>query len=320
MNEPSPCGQVFTQSCSTPCTECLPSISLAEALARYRREAVPGICDTGRYRCRFFTWGVGPPLLFIHGIADTSGAYVLPIALLSSSFRCIAYDLPAGGQDGADLKRYTHLDLIEDLWALLDHVGAKQSYVFASAFGSMVALAAMKARPERLPRAILQAGMARKPLTTTERFRAWLMNHMPGTMGALPLRRWLLHRLHHGPFAEHPPENWEHFISCRGTTPLHAVGRLARMLHHIDLRPLLGDTRQPVLVVSGSLDPVVREELTQELLDGLPSAGRVILQGCGHFPNFTHPAALAQLIRAFLTLPPPVTQAINSMEVKRMDG
>src|SRR5262245_59910088 len=123
MNEPSPCGQICTQSCSTPCSDSFPSITLSEALARFQRETVPGICHTGRYRCPYFTWGEGPPLLFIHGLATTSSAYLLPISQLSSSFRCIAYDLPTGREDGASLKRYTHGDLVEDLWALLDHVG-----------------------------------------------------------------------------------------------------------------------------------------------------------------------------------------------------
>src|SRR5262245_50439891 len=119
MSDPAPCGQICTQNCATPCS----AISLGEALARFKREACQGVCDTGRYRCRYSTWGEGPPLLFIHGLADISAGYVLPRALLAPSFRTIAYELPSGREDGACLKRYTHASLVEDLWALLDHVG-----------------------------------------------------------------------------------------------------------------------------------------------------------------------------------------------------
>jgi pimeloyl-ACP methyl ester carboxylesterase len=303
MNEPSPCGQICTQSCSTPCTDTPLTLTFTEALARFQREAVRGVCDTGRYRCRFFSWGEGPPLLFIPGLAETSGAYLLPIALLSSSFRCIAYDLPTGREDGSCLKRYTHADLVEDVWALLDHVGAKQSYVFASSFGSTVALAAMKSQPHRVPRAILHAAVAHKPMTRTERFCAWLMSHLPGTMGLLPLRRRLISRLHHAPFADLPPELWEYFLSQGESIPIRAVGRRVRTLHRIDLRPILNQIRQPVLLVCGARDPVVRPERTQELLDSLPSGGRVVLESCGQFPHFTHPAGLAHVIRLFLTPP-----------------
>jgi len=131
MSDPHtpPCEQSCTASCAATCPSSSPGIPLPEAIERFGREATQGSCDTGRYRCRYFTWGSGPPLVFLHGLADTSRAFILPSALLARSFQCIAYDLP-DGSDGADLKRYTHADMVADLFALLDHLGVKQSYVF----------------------------------------------------------------------------------------------------------------------------------------------------------------------------------------------
>src|SRR5437763_13390600 len=145
MNNLHACEQTCTLSCSAPCGLHAPGerFSLAGVLDRFAREATQGVCDTGRYRCRYFTWGEGPPLLFVHGLMDSSQAFVLPMALLSRSFRCIAYDLPRG--EGANLRGLTHADLVNDLFAVLDHVGAPQSYLFGSGFGTMVALAALRA-------------------------------------------------------------------------------------------------------------------------------------------------------------------------------
>jgi 3-oxoadipate enol-lactonase len=266
---------------------------------RCQREAVRGACDTGRSRCPYYVWGEGPPLLFLHDLADTSEAFVLPITHLSRCFRCIAYDFPM------DLKGYTHSDLVDDLFCLLDSLDAKQSYLYAVGFSASVALAALKAHPQRLPRAILQAPLIHKPLTRTERLCAWLMAHLPGRMSSLPFRRRLLTRQHHAPFADRPPELWEHFLTSRGKVPIRAVGRTLRMLNRLDLRSELGDVRQPVLLVVGDRDPIVNAELTEELLDRLPGSGRAIIEGSGHFPNFTHPEALVQVIRMFLTPPTP---------------
>jgi pimeloyl-ACP methyl ester carboxylesterase len=58
-----------------------------------------------------------------------------------------------------------------------------------------------------------------------------------------------------------------------------------------------------VLLVGGDRDPVVARCCEEELLAGLPNAGRVELAGCGHVPQFTHPEALAQVTRRFL-MPP----------------
>src|SRR5256885_1434324 len=130
MNDPRACEQTCSLSCSAPCGLHTPGerFSLAGVLDRFAREAVESVWDTGRYRCRSFTWGEGPPLLFVPGLMDSSRSFVLPAALLSRSFRCIGYDLPAGS-DGANLRRITHVDLVRDLFAVLDHAGARQSYL-----------------------------------------------------------------------------------------------------------------------------------------------------------------------------------------------
>lgn len=313
MNDTAPCGQVCTQSCTTPCTAHVEAerLPLGPTLERFGREAVRGVCDTGR--CRYFTWGDGPPLVFLHGLADSSQAFVLPCALLSRSFRCIAYDLPTGAGDGARLRRYTHADLVADLWALLDHLGVRQSYVFGSSLGAAVALAALRERPERLPRAVLHAPLVHKPLRRAERLFAWLMSHWPGSMASLPFRTKLLHELHRAPFAGQPAEVWEHYLAYSGALPIRAVGRQARLLHRLDLRPLLGDIRQPVLLLAGDQDPVVRQEDLEEVLRGLPGAGLFLLEGCGHFPGLTHPEMLAEMVRFFLT--PPSTEASGKMHI-----
>src|SRR5437879_10993292 len=90
------------------------SVCLDEAAARFQREAETGVCDTGRYRARYYSWGSGRPLLFIPGLCDDALSFLLPISLLSRHFRCIAYDLPEGGEDGARLGWYRYGDLAAD--------------------------------------------------------------------------------------------------------------------------------------------------------------------------------------------------------------
>jgi len=305
MHPPAPCEQTCTLSCATPCGLHAPGerLSLADALGRWEREATQGICDTGRYRCRYFTWGEGPPLLFVHGLADSSQSFVMPAALLSRSFRCIAYDLPRSGGDGAGLARYTHADLVSDVYALLDHVGARQSYVFASGFGTTIALAALRGAPQRLPRAVLHAPVVHKPLTLTERGVAWLMRRWPGSLASLPLWRRLMVRLHRASFAALPPEVWTHYLDTTGALPARAFGRQARLLHRVDLRAQLREVRQPVLLICGDQDPIVRPEEAEALLRTMPGAGLMVLQGCGHVPALTHPELLADVVRFFLTPP-----------------
>jgi pimeloyl-ACP methyl ester carboxylesterase len=300
-------------ACNLPCAATCPAhppaaaapLELAEALARFEREAARGTCDTGRYRMPYFTWGAGPPLLFIHGVSDSSASFVLPIARLSAQFRCIAYDLPDGRRDGARLRRYRHADLVEDVWALLDHLGLARSYVLGSSFGSTVALAAARARPERVPRLVLQGGLAYRPLRRAELLLARLLRFLPGAVARMPLREKLLRATNAAPFAGRPPEVWRRYVDCTGRGRLAAFAHQALWLHGLDLRPVLPEVRQPVLLVCGEHDRVVPPAFEEVLLRGLPSAGRVVIAGCGHVPSYTHPEALAEVVRRFLTPPAP---------------
>jgi pimeloyl-ACP methyl ester carboxylesterase len=53
--------------------------------------------------------------------------------------------------------------------------------------------------------------------------------------------------------------------------------------------------------VCGERDRVVPAPYAETLLEGLPSAGRVILEGCGHVPSYSHPEVYAEVVRQFLT-------------------
>jgi pimeloyl-ACP methyl ester carboxylesterase len=276
---------------------------LAEALARFDREAQTDSCDTGRYRLNYSTWGAGPPLVFIHGASDTRRSFVMLQSRLSAHLRCVAYDLPSGHGDGARLRRYRHDDLVADLWALLDHLGHERAYLYGSSFGSTVVLRAMRERPDRVPRGIVQGGLAYRPLRRAERVLTWLFRWLPGPTGKLPRRERLLELVHKEPFAGRPEEVWRAYVDWTGQARLKALGHQARWLDGLDLRAELAHIRQPVLIVHGDRDMVVRQLHAEVLQAGLPSAGLAVLEGAGHVPYYTHPEALAELVRRFLTPP-----------------
>lgn len=77
-----------------------PVLHLDEALHRFEQEAVHSVCPTGGYRCPYFIWGSGPPLVFIHGLGDLACCYVPIISVLARDFRCIGYEQPTGCGDG----------------------------------------------------------------------------------------------------------------------------------------------------------------------------------------------------------------------------
>jgi 3-oxoadipate enol-lactonase len=281
------------------CPTHLGPITLAEALSRFEREAVTGICDTGRYHCPYFSWGEGPALVCVPGLADDSKSFVLPLALLSRHFRCVAYDWPTGS-DGARLAGYHHGDFVDDLFAVLDHVGAGQAFALGYSFGSTVALAAMHARPQRLPRAVLLGGFAHRPLAPAEELLASWARYWQGPMDHVPLRHWVLEAGQGHFFEQRDPAVWDYYIQRTGALPMGAMAWRAMVLHHVDLRPILPAILQPTLLVCGDTDPVVNKRCELDLLTGLPHVMRIELPRCGHVAIYTHPEALAEAVAEFL--------------------
>jgi pimeloyl-ACP methyl ester carboxylesterase len=297
------CPLACAETCALHPGEQVALIDFTEAKERFKREAIHGSCDTGRYRMPYYIWGSGPPLLFVHGLGDSYLSFMQPISHLSAHFRCIAYDQPSGSGDGARLRRYEHDHLVTDIWALLDHLDLRQSYILGSSFGATIALKAMHDHPQRLLRGILQGGLAYRPLRRAERFLSSWVRFLPGRMAGVPLREKILLKSAGATFNPSLPEVWKHFVECTARARLSAVAHQARMLHCLDLRPILPAIRQPVLLVCGDRDLIVPGYHEEMLLEGLPNAGRVVIEGCGHMPSYTHPEIMAEVVRQFLTPP-----------------
>jgi pimeloyl-ACP methyl ester carboxylesterase len=236
-------------------------------------------------------------------MADTSRSFIPLLARLAGGFRCIAYELPGRPGDGSRLWRYRHEDLASDLLALLDHLKLDRAYLYAASFGATVALRAMRAAPARLPRVILQAGTARRPLRRAEFWLSWLGRFLPGTVKRLPKREKILEAVHKSSFGDQPEEVWRSFVDWTASTPVATLAHQAQWLHRLDLRSELSQMPQPVLLIWGDRDRVMPPPHAETLRAGLPSAGLVIIEGAGHLPSYTHPDALAAVVHRFLTPP-----------------
>jgi pimeloyl-ACP methyl ester carboxylesterase len=278
-------------------------VDLPEALRRFEMEAVRGTLAAGRLRLRYYVWGSGPPLVFLHGAGDSSRSFLPAISRLSARFRCAAFDLPGQRGDGASLWRVTHETLVDSLFAFLDHLGASRAYLYASSFGATVALRAMRRQPERFPRAVLQGAGASRPLRRSVWWLSWLARLMPGKLGNIPRREKSLAAAHKEAFQGRPEAWWRAFLDWTAPTPIATLGHQGMMLHRLDLRPELPHIRQPVLLVAGERDRTMPLALTRELLEGLPNGGLVVLEGAGHHPYYTHPEMLTEVVRQFLTPP-----------------
>ena len=274
-----------------------PGLTLAACRERWQREAHLGKSHPRRSSCRYYRWGQGPALLFIPGLSLESTSFVMAMAQLQSQFTCIGYELPTG----ANLARYQHAGLRDELLALVDHLQLGRAYLVGFSFGSTIALAALAQQQGRFPRAILVGGFARRPLAWPEVMLAHFARYFPMRVADVPGFARRLRRHNARLFANRPPEELATFCAAEGLAQLRTVASRALIMHHTDLRPLLPRIEQPVLLVHGERDHLVGSEFQVELKRGLPSAARAEIENCGHYPQLTHPETFTEIVRQFLT-------------------
>lgn len=249
---------------------------------------------------RVATWGEGPPLVIIHGLSDAVRGFAMVMHRLAPHFTCIAYELPNGLDDDANLASYRHRDYAADLFALLDHLKLDRVAVLGSSFGTTVALSAMAAAPHRFTRCVLKGGFACRPLKWYERFGARQGRFWEGRLCELPFREFAMRRADPATWDGCSPHARELFLRCNGQTPIRAACRRALTLDTLDLRPLLPAIRTPVLLIGGDRDRIVPWGREAVLANHLPDVRRVEFAACGHYPQYTHPGATAAAVAEFL--------------------
>ena len=277
------------------------SIDFRSEVADYDRRAEVGQWDGPRHRMTFRLLGEGPALVLIPGLASTYRGYAPTLNRLARRFRTIQHDYPGeNSDDGARLDRIGHDDLVDDLFGLIDHLGLPEAFPFGLSFGSTITLKALHRGPDRFPKAVLQGGFARRRLRPEERLALALGRRIGGNSSRLPFHELGLSRKNKETFPDDFPDRWAHYVEENGLTPIASLSHRLDLLDRLDLRPILPEIGQEVLVIHGTADRIVPWDYYEELVVGLPRAWPAPMTGIGHQPHWTHPEALAKLVGDFL--------------------
>jgi len=246
-----------------------------------------------------------PALVLIHGYTDSARDWVPMLPYLSMRYRLILVDLRGHGRSGKPECCYTRLDFAYDIKLLLDALGVRKADIVGHSLGSIVAQTFAEFWPDRTARVVLisstggtppglpkrppqfdfaaQIRKLKEPIEADSPFMiAWWDSPTPvdpdfirrerKDAAAIPLRVWLA-------------------VLDQG---------LRADVAFADLQGTLDRLRAPTLLIWGSKDPIMEEDVRQSLRNGLPHAKVKIFDGLGHNPFWEDPRGVAEVINAFL--------------------
>jgi pimeloyl-ACP methyl ester carboxylesterase len=254
----------------------------------------------------------GTPVVLIHGYTDNARDWVPLIPYLSPRLRLIVVDLRGHGRSSKPDCCYTRLDFAYDIKLLLDALHIERADIVGHSLGSIVAQTFAEFWPERTRRVVLisSSGGARpgapphqpkfdyaaairalkEPIDPESQFMIeWWSSPTP--VGADFLRR------QRRDAAAIPLRVW--------------IAVLDEGLSDSDLQRTLPRLKAPTLLIWGSDDPLMEEEVRQTLREALPQAEVKIFPGLGHNPFWEQPAQCAAVINRFLTAASKAAAAAN---------
>ncbi len=248
--------------------------------------------------------GTGPPLLAVHGLGGTKASFLPTLALLGSTHRVIAVDLPGFGDSVKPLRvPYDARYFTQVMTALLDALGIERAHVVGNSMGGRIGLEMALTASERVDRLVLlspaMAWLRRRPWAPVVRLLRPELTMVP-----LPVEKLARRMVPSGGWAAAGVDEFlRAFSTPRGR---HAFNAVLRNIYldspHGDdgLWSRLEGMTHESLFVWGTHDRLVPIGFMRHVERTFPAARHLELD-CGHVPQVERPLETHDAIRAFLS-------------------
>jgi len=238
----------------------------------------------GRTRLYWESTGTGPPVLLIHGLGLSGGAWWRTVAALAPRMRVITFDHRGIGRSEALLPAFTTEAMADDAVAILDELGIERAHVYGLSLGGMVAQQLALRHPRRVRTLVLgatqpggrRAARADDEVMTFFRRRA-TMEPEEAAWASVPFN--------YGPRArEEQVDRIADDIERRLSNPFNEHAYRAQLfaaaLHNCYGR--LDRIRARTLIVHGELDRVIPVANAHLMVERIPEAQLTLLPFAGH--------------------------------------
>jgi 3-oxoadipate enol-lactonase len=209
---------------------------------------------------------------------------------LTSRFRVVRYDHPGHGRSPLAEVRSVD-DLAREVLALLDELELTRVSFCGLSLGGAVGMRIALDAPDRLERLVLASTSARFADPAFWEERADSVRRLGVTAIAdVVLERWFT------------PEfrDVRRYREMLLSIPAEGYARCCEALRDWDARGTLAAVQTPTLAIAGADDPSTPPSDLEAIVDEIPNARLVVLQGARHLANAEHAAAFNEALLAHL--------------------
>lgn len=254
--------------------------------------------------------GDGPPVVFLHGIADSAQTWQWVMRILAQRYRLIAPSFPGFGQSDKPAVAYSPELFTRFALALLDAVGLERVCLVGNSLGGLVALRLALSAPARVSALVLigSAGLGRAVSLPMRLLSLPGVRNMAVRWFGTPLGAQLwVSQLEALLIAGSNPSHWRERMHQMARTPGYLEAVAATTASGIDLRgqrevllDQLSKLTVPTLILWGESDRIVPVRHAQAAVARLVQGRLEVLPDCGHLPQVEKPDRVADLLGDFL--------------------
>ena len=256
--------------------------------------------DTGLF---YEVSGSGPPVVLGHSFLCSGAMWEPQIGPLSENHQVINIDLRGHGRSEIATRPFTIYDLVDDVLAVLDHLGIERPVWAGLSIGGMVALrAALVARHRVAGLILLGTHAGRESSAKKIQYQAMLIAAKLMGVRSLAPR---ISRMFFGPHTQkNQPDLVAAWISRFASVPLSSIGfGLAALKNRESIVDRLGEIEVPTLVIVGEDDTPLPPACSREIAAGIKGSSLVEIPDCGHLSTLEQPDIVTSAMLAHL-LPP----------------
>ncbi|MDQ4144866.1 MAG: alpha/beta fold hydrolase [Actinomycetota bacterium] len=257
--------------------------------------------------------GSGPAVLLLHGLGATNASMLTTFWELARDHRVIAPDLPGFGESAKPVRSYNAAFYARWLDSFMKELRVDRAVLIGNSMGGRVAIETALCSPEKVERIVL---LAPSPAFLKKREMVGVVRLLRPELAflPLPLPRSQAMRGLKGMFSKPSrlEQAWydaaiDEFLRIFGTPR----GRIAffSAARQIYLEPPHGESGfwerlpsldRPALFVWGKRDRLVPPGFARHVEKAVPAAKSIVLDDCGHVPQYELPDETHRLVRDFL--------------------
>jgi pimeloyl-ACP methyl ester carboxylesterase len=251
--------------------------------------------------------GVGPPILFSHGVTLSSRTWAKQFdSIPAAGFRALAFDGRGHGESTVGDTGHSIDNLAADVRSVLETLDLRGAVLVGHSMGGMAMQAFAIRHPDiALARAsglVLLSTAARTVTSDVRRLRGPLerVTGAVPNVGAIMRQQnlgLLIARLGFGdaPHPSHVEATRQMLAACSRET----LREASRAILSLDLTPGLPSITLPTLVIVGTADVITPPRDSRQIASLIPDANLVEFPGAGHMLMYERAAEVDQLILDF---------------------